>query len=273
MKRVGGRYPARSRKRGGALDPTVMKSLYDQPLYGTSDAKSMKDYASLNVTMAEEVYSALLHKAADLSGIGSDLFNREDLPENPTPEQKQWHDATNQQRWDSRAGDRAKLLNIGDSAPLEFYRYVPWFLAYDVLQIKATNPALNEREKIALIKIAELMRTLPPKQDPQRFSRWEEFYRDFKDGVYGGGKETWLYNQRISTPYDPTNPLFHFTPQRSRIEVKGASPSLYGDYDVLRILDVKRQGTVSEKFLQGPFVGTGWGGRSRRTVYPSRRRA
>lgn len=256
MKRVGGRYPARCRKRGGAIGEAEMKPLYDLSVYGTSDSASMKDYASLNITMADEVYMALARKAAELSGIHmGDLSSFS------------WDS------WDKAAVAKATSLNIGDTAPHEFYRYVPWFLAYDVLQIKATNPVLNERERIALIKIAELMRTLPPRQDPEKFSRWEEYYRDFKDGVYGGGKDTWLYNQRISTPYDPTNPLFHFTPQRSRIEVKGASPSVYGDYDVMRILGVKRQGDVNTKYLQGPFVGTGWGGRSRRTVYPSRRRA
>lgn len=256
MKRVGGRYPARSRKRGGAIGDAEMKPLYELPVYGESNSTSMKEYASLNVTMADEVYMALVKKAAELSGIHmGDLSNFT------------W-DA-----WDKAAVAKAGSLNIGDAAPHEFYRYVPWFLAYDVLQIKATNPVLSERERIALVKIAELMRTLPPKQDSQRFSRWEEYYRDFKDGVYGGGKDTWLYNQRISTPYDPTNPLFHFTPQRTRIEVKGSSPSVYGDYDVMRILGVKLQGDYKTRFLEGPFVGTGWGGRSRRTVYPSRRRA
>lgn len=256
MKRVGGRYPARCRKRGGAIGEAEMKPLYDLSVYGTSDSSTMKNYASLNVTMADEVYTALAKKAAELSGIHmGDLSSFTWVA------------------WDKAAVSKAGGLNIGDTAPHEFYRYIPWFLAYDVLQIKATNPALNERERIALVKIAELMRTLPPKQDPERFSRWEEYYRDFKDGVYGGGKETWLYNQRISTPYDPTNPLFHFTPQRSRIEVKGASPSVYGDYDVMRILGVERQGNARERFSEGPFVGTGWGGRSRRTVYPSRRRA
>lgn len=269
MKRVGSRYSAYSRKRrGGAFDikPRLASDEYK------ADDRVISDFANLDVKLAKNLYDKLAPFAQQVCALAKNSKGA---------------DVT----WDTACTTLESQLSIDKNAPGDFKNYLPWFMAYDILQIKATNPQLDERTRIAYIKLSELMRSLPPKQDMKKFSRWEEYYKDFKDGTYSGGKEAWLYNKRVSSSYDPTDPLFHFTPQRSRIEVRGTSPSLYGDYDVMRILDVKPEGTAADKYKQGPFVGTGWkpsplmtyagipeferqlmGGRMRRRVASSRRR-
>lgn len=276
MKRVGGgRYSACRRKKGGALPLASNKAIFEADDYGDS---SLTSFASLDVNMAKQVYTSLKRKAIEVCNPGADGL--------PALVNNGAYDGAAitklQELWKEQVDTFTKAFITATDAPADFANYLPWFVAYDMLQIKATKPLLDERVKIAYIKLSELMRSLPPRQEPNLFSRWEEYYRDFKEGVFGGGKDAWLYNQRVTTPYDPANPLFHFTPERSRIEVKGASPSLYGDYDVMRILDIKPQGTKADQFTQGPFVGTGWqhapealsvsGGRMRRRAYPSRRR-
>lgn len=270
MKRVGSRYPAYRRKRRGGAFPIATNLASDE--YKAEDRK-ISDFANLDVKLASTLYTQLSPFALQVLGLTA-----------KTDEEKK-------DPWGNAVTQLVTQLKISDNAPGDFKQYLPWFMAYDILQIKATNPQLDERTKIAYIKLSELMRTLPPKQEIKKFSRWEEYYKDFKDGLYSGGKETWLYNKRATTPYDPTDPLFHFTPQRSRIEVRGASPSLYGDYDVMRILNVKPEGSSEDRYKQGPFVGTGWkptplmtyagipeferqlmGGRMRRRVPSSRRR-
>lgn len=280
MKRVGSRYPAYRRKRkGGSYD--IADDLESDD-YGTDD-RSIDTFANLDVRMARTLYNQLVPFALQVVGYDSEddtAANSEgDTDADTAPKKKS--------SWSDVASGLATELNISKNAPGDFTQYLPWFVAYDILQIKATNPKLDERTRIAYIKLSELMRSLPPKQEINKFSRWEQYYKDFKDGTYSGGKDAWLYNKRVNTLYDPADPLFHFTPQRSRIEVRGTSPSLYGDYDVMRILNVKPEGDANERYKQGPFVGTGWpdlrkasmlrarnlmGGRMRRRAASSYRR-
>ena len=276
MKRVGGRYSACRRKKGGALPIASNQAIFGASDYGADP--SLTSFASLDVNMANQVYIALKRKTIEVCNPGATGL--------PALQFNATYDAAAisklQELWKEQVDTFMKSFVTATDAPADFANYLPWFVAYDMLQIKATKPLLDERVKIAYIKLSELIRSLPPRQEPNLFSRWEEYYRDFKEGVFGGGKDAWLYNQRVTTPYDPANPLFHFSPERSRIEVKGASLSLYGDYDVMRILGIKPQGSAADKYTQGPFIGTGWqpspealsisGGRMRRRAYPSRRR-
>lgn len=312
MKRVGSRYPARCRKRGGAIPTNAMEASYDLNAYGTADA-SLGNFANLDVRMARQVYIALKRFTANLCNPeatknDNGILTVSDNVNLPKMALNADYDETALSKietvWNNTVDAYKVSLNVAQDAPGDFLPYLPWFVGYDIMQIRAMKPKLDERTKIAYIKLSELMRSLPPRQEPTKFGRWEDYYRDFKEGVYGGGKEAWLYNKRISTPYDPTDPLFHFTPERSRIEVKGSSASTYGDYDVMRILNIQPQGEQADKYKEGPFVGTGWGrrasqlipsgaflavgadprtwspgarptlagGRMRRTVYPSRRR-
>lgn len=283
MKRVGSRYPAyRRKRRGGSYD--IQDDLEGDD-YSTED-RTIDTFANLDVRMARTLYNQLIPFALQIIGYGES----EDAAATATDTETDTaaDSATNtKDPWGSAASGLAQDLNITKNAPGDFIQYLPWFVAYDILQIKATNPKLDERTRIAYIKLSELMRTLPPKQEINKFSRWEEYYKDFKNGTYSGGKDAWLYNKRATTLYDPADPLFHFTPQRSRIEVRGTSPSLYGDYDVMRILNVKPEGDANERYKQGPFVGTGWpslkkasmlrarnlmGGRMRRRAASSYRR-
>lgn len=164
-------------------------------------------------------------------------------------------------------GTLAFEFGINDQAPNEFFRYIPTFVVYDMLNIRGMNQPTKENREQSL-KLANMIRSVLPISDPDNFSKWEEFYRDFKNGKYSGGKSTWRARKAQDTPYDPVDPIFDFT-QEPRLKIKGLDKSDMAIGDSLFMLDAM---PPTNARLTNGRTNLFRGGHSRRTARSSRRR-
>lgn len=161
----------------------------------------------------------------------------------------------------------ATNFGINDKAPLEFFRYLPTFIAYDFVYIRGMNsPGIQDQNQ--QLRIGNLIRTVLPVADPDNFSKWETFYREFKSGKYSGGMARWRARKAADTPYDPVDPIFDFT-QEPRLKIPKLDTSAMATGDALYFLN-RMPPTKAE--INDGVANIFQGGASRRRAARSSRR-
>lgn len=158
-------------------------------------------------------------------------------------------------------------FGINRDAPTAMDPYLPTFVAYDFLNIKADTEE-NPVKRNKLLRLAGMIRTVLPTVDPENFSKWETYYRDFKIGKYSGGLTKWRARKAADTPYDPVDPIFDFD-QQPRVKIPRVSPSSYATGDALYTLGVEPPTRTAIRDGKTDIIK---GGFSRRSVRSSRRR-
>lgn len=158
-------------------------------------------------------------------------------------------------------------FGIFDEAPTAFNAYLPTFVVYDFLNIQA-NTVASISVKETFLRMAGMIRKILPTMDADHFSKWEEYYRDFKNGKYSGGRNRWLARKAAETPYDPVDPVFNFS-NPPTVRIPGVSRSNMATTNAMYYLDVM---PPTQRTLNNGLTNIIKGGRSRRAARSSRRR-
>lgn len=160
-----------------------------------------------------------------------------------------------------------RAFGIFDEAPTAFNVYLPTFVAYDFLNIQA-NIEEGVTEKGKYLRLAGMIRKILPTIDPDNFGKWEEYYRDFKNGKYSGGRNKWLARKAAETPYDPVDPVFNFT-NPPTVKISGVNQSAIDTTNALYYIDTM---PPTRTTINSGLTNIIKGGRSRRAARSSRRR-
>ena len=162
----------------------------------------------------------------------------------------------------------AAAFGINDKVPVEFYRYIPTFVVYDALHVKAGNAVRGSDNEKQFLEMANIIRTVLPTSDNDNFGKWETFYHDFKSGKYSGGLASWKLRKAAETPYDPVDPIFDFR-QEPKLKIPHVSETERNISDALYAFNVKPLTRAEIKNGLSPLLQ---GGRLRRAARTSRRR-
>lgn len=158
-------------------------------------------------------------------------------------------------------------FGINDDAPTAFNPYLPTFVVYDFLNIQANIvPKPSDSDKF--LRIAGMIRTILSTMDADNFGKWNEYYRDFKNGRYSGGKAKWRARKAADTPYDPVDPVFDFDSE-PRVKIPRVNRSTLATGNALYYLDVL---PPTKTALDTGLTNIIKGGPSRRAARSSRRR-
>lgn len=172
--------------------------------------------------------------------------------------------------WRLKAYGMATLrtaFGIFEAAPTEMNVYLPTFVAYDFLNIYA-NTLRHKSNTEMYLRLAGMIRSILPIVDKDNFSKWEEYYRDFKTGRYSGGMTKWQARKAAETRYDPVDPIFDFT-KPPRVKVPHAGASELATSNALYFLDAPPPTATQLKTGNVDIIK---GGFSRRAARSSRRR-
>lgn len=158
-------------------------------------------------------------------------------------------------------------FGIFDEAPTAFNVYLPTFVAYDFFNIQG-NTVQAASEKGRYLRLAGMIRKILPTMDPDNFGKWEEYYRDFKNGKYSGGRNKWLARKAAETPYDPVDPVFNFA-NPPTVKIPGVNQSSLDTANALYYIDTV---PITRNTIRTGATNIIKGGRSRRAARSSRRR-
>lgn len=162
----------------------------------------------------------------------------------------------------------APAFGLNDKVPVEFFRYIPSFVVYDALHVRAGNAVRGSDNEKQALAMANMIRTVLPTADADNYGKWETFYHDFKSGKYSGGLASWKLRKAAETPYDPVDPIFDFR-QEPKLKIPHVDAKERGIGDALYAYDVL---PLTNREIKVGYAPLFQGGRMRRVARTSRRR-